>query len=179
MPAVSLFPHETIFASARGSVFFWPERLGLPMVNMGTRERHAASCEVFITQYRVLCDAHWLNRFRGTTTVLLDTITDAHEVPAMPSAHLHLMAGMPYEFAFFAVEEPRTALALALQQSNPERCGAGRANLLRELFPHGLGNQPPRAAVRGVLDSLIISPDTLLRALALNNLWLSLGNGSA
>lgn len=176
MPEIALFPHETLFSTHAGTLFIFPEQLGLATVSLGGRARYAVGCQIAFTQYRIFCEAHLFNRFRGTTTILLDTITGATESPAIPSPHLKVTAGVPYEFSFFAIEQPRTALALALQQSGPERCAEGRVSLLHELFPLGVGNQPPRAAVREVLDKLLITPETVLRALSLYNLWMSLGN---
>lgn len=176
MPEVGLFPHETIFDHERGTLFIYPEQLGIANVALGGRPRHAVSGNLYITQYRILFEAIGLNRIRGATTILLDTITDAQEIPAFPVPRLHLKAGVDYELFLFQIEQPKRALTAALRQSSPERCAQGRDNLLHLLLPALRPDQPPRAAVRATLDGIIVTPESALHALSLHNLWVSLGN---
>ncbi len=171
-----LFPQESIIAQQMGTLFIYPEQMGLAALAVGNKERHSVACSIAITQYRVLCEAYWMNKFTGRTSLLLDTITAAHEVAAFPSPHLHITAGIPYEFKFFMLDQPRAALTTALRQSNAIHRSEARHLLLHELLPEGCGERPPRACVKQSLDALVIKPETVMYALSLYNLWVSLGN---
>lgn len=175
MQEAGLFPHETIFAKRLGTLFIYPEQAGIQCMDLGGKSRHGVGGTLFITQFRLLFEAHPLNRITGQTSILLDTIAEAHDSSAFMRPQFSITAGIPYEFLLFQSAEPLIALQQMRARSTPALAAEGRADLLRALVPQGVGEHPPRQVVRSLLDNGIATPATVLRSVTLYNLWLSLG----
>ncbi|HKD77146.1 MAG TPA: hypothetical protein VKB76_16690, partial [Ktedonobacterales bacterium] len=112
----------------------------------------------------------------GQTSILLDTISDVHDDSAFLQPRISVKAGIPYEFLLFRAAQPLIAIQQIRGRSMAQTCAEARANQIRSLLSQETGDKPPRLVVRTILDNLIATPSTVLRALSLYNLWLSLGN---
>ena len=178
MQEAGLFPHETIFEKKLGTLFIYPEQAGIQCLDLGGRARHPVGGTFFITQFRLLFEAHPLNRITGQTSILLDTISEARDTSAFMRPQISITAGIPYDILLFQTAEPIIVLQQTRVHSTPPLAAEGRADLLRALVPQGEGERPPCQVVRALLDNTIATPATVLRSLALYNLWLSLGNAA-
>lgn len=176
MADAMLFPFESIYHRQQCSLKIAPEQLGLAMVGFRARPELSLAGTVIVTQYRVLFEAVALGPVRGTTTILLDTITDVAERATFPFPRMLLAAGPPYEVHCFEIAPLRQALTHVVAASRPEVRHEARRLVLQVFFPNGVGEFPPRAVVRQALEKLVVTPETVLHALTLHNLWLSLGN---
>ncbi len=157
-------------------MFIHPEQIGVQTVDLGGRSRYAVGGTLFVTQYRLLFETIPLNRITGQTSILLDTISDVRDDSAFLQPRIALKAGIPYEFLLFRAAQPLATIHQIRARSTAQTHAEARANQIRSLFPQGMGDKPPRLVVRTILDNLIAMPSTVLRALSLYNLWLSLGD---
>jgi len=175
MQEAGLFPHETIHDKQLGTLFIYPEQLGIRSMDLGGKERQAVGGTLFITQFRLLFEAHPLNPIGGYTSVLLDTITQVRDTSAFLKPQITVTAGVPYDYFMFGVTQPLAAIQRVLTRSTPATRTEARNNLMRLYLQNNAGERPPRVTVRAMLDGSVATPSTVMRTMTLYNLWLSLG----
>jgi len=176
MIAVELFPHETIYEKQLGTLFIFPELLGVAVQGLPGRGRHPVGGTLFITQLRLIFEAAAISPIHGTASILLDTLTAVRDTSAFLRPQITLTAGIPYELLLLQIAKPLAAIAWVQEISIPLVQQQARDQVAQRLVPALESDLPLRAAVRAQLDQAIATPTTVLRLLSLHNLWLSLGN---
>jgi hypothetical protein len=174
MPEASLFPNETILERHLGSIFIYPEQLGIPYTGLHERARHPVGGTLSVTQFRLLFEAMPFNQFSGTTTILLDTITSVEDTSTFLHPQLTIIAGIPYDIFLFQITPLHLTLNRLLARLDPQLVADGRDAAIQALLPPAATTSTALASVRTLLDRSTVAPMTALYLLSLHNLWLSL-----
>ena len=176
MQEAGLFPHETIADRQLGTLFIYPEQLGLKSMDLDGKSRHAVGGTLFVTQFRLLFEALPLNQIVGYTSILFDTITQVRDTSGFLKPQITVTAGVPYDFFLLQVVQPLAMIQMMMARSTPQLQAEARANLVRQVLPQGADDRPVRSVVRNLLESNVLMRSNAMNVLTAHNLWLSLGN---
>jgi|GEM_PF-3571853 len=176
MADITLFPQEIIFEKQLGTMFIYPEQLGRPVTGFNGKDRQGVGGTFYITQYRLIFDAHTINRCTGTTSILLDTISSISDSSSLLHRQFTVVAGITYDLFLFQIHQLKLTLERQVDVKSLSSSLAARLSLQSQLLPPDPGQRPVRAIVRTLLDQKVVTPKSALYMMALYNLWLSLGN---